>query len=47
MMIGTILYVAAWACVLVAAFNVPAKGVNLTALGLAFAVMPQVLIRFL
>jgi hypothetical protein len=46
-MIGTILYVAALACFLFAAFNVPAKGVNLTALGLAFAVMPQVLIRFL
>jgi hypothetical protein len=46
-MIGMILYVAALACFLFAAFNVPTKGINLTALGLAFAVMPQVLIRFL
>lgn len=46
-MIGMILYVGALACFLLAAFNVPAKGVNFTALGLAFAVMPQVLIRFL
>ena len=46
-MIGTILYVAALTCFLFAAFNVPAKGVNLTALGLAFAAVPQVLIRFL
>jgi len=46
-MIGMLLYVAALACFLFAAFNVPTKGINLTALGLAFAGMPQVLIRFL
>jgi hypothetical protein len=46
-MLGMILYVAALVCFLLAAFNVPTKGVNFTALGLAFAVMPQVLVRFL
>ena len=46
-MIGLILYIAALACFLLAAFNVPSKGVNFTALGLAFAVIPQVLVRFL
>lgn len=46
-MIGMILYVAALVCFLLAAFNIPGRGINFTALGLAFAVMPQVLIRLL
>jgi hypothetical protein len=46
-MIGMILYLAALVCFVLAAFNIPLKGINLTALGLAFAVTPQVLIRFM
>jgi hypothetical protein len=46
-MIGFALYLAAFICFVLAAINIPVAKLNLTALGLAFAVAPQVLIRFM
>jgi hypothetical protein len=46
-MIGMVLYTLALVCFVLAAINVPLKNINLVALGLAFAVAPQVLVRFL
>lgn len=46
-MIGFALYAAALICFVLAAINIPVRKLNLTALGLAFAVAPQVLIRFM
>jgi hypothetical protein len=46
-MIGMILYSLALLCFVLAAVNVPLKNINLVALGLAFAVAPQVLVRFM
>jgi hypothetical protein len=42
-----ILYALALLCFVLAAVNVPLKNINLIALGLAFAVAPQVLVHFM
>jgi hypothetical protein len=46
-MLVTALYMAALVCFTLAAINIPVKRLNLTALGLAFAVAPHILMHFI